>query len=362
MEIETKVQALEDEFRLMKGELKQALTDVRDFLVTFPAPTINEGVFERFHDMQTGIGGGGGGSKEMPAMIMPEFPQKPQEMLSADLEVPGQSDPGSGETPEEIEEAKQPENLESNEDEEPEEEETLETETASEDILNEESVIADTAGGIQYSSPKVNILTNLIRWVSVAKRELGAEQLPTFLDVYSQQGVLVPELRQLIMQLADVIDDPNDENTPSAGFFALLIREQLSALLEVRASSGQISPDLKDSIMNLVSLMAEPSPKGKPADVWSRLIMELHGIIKYGDAPIPQLKLRPSAAEGKTPVMVSRTKALPALVTKNIKAQKKPNPMRLKLIMPVGKGVEKEFVFHLDLNKMADKEQALVSD
>lgn len=354
MEIETKVQSLEDEFRLMKGELKQALTDVRDFLVTFPAPTINEGVFERFHEMQTGIGGGGGGSsREMPAMVMPEYPQKSEDLFSADLDMPTTE---NEETPDETAPSQ---NLESDENDEDQEDDAPETEpeeeTAPEANIDEELTAAETTGGILYSSPKVNILTNLIRWVSAAKRDLGAEQLPTFLDVYSQQGVLVPELRELILQLGEVIDDQSEETTPGAGFFALLIREQLSAMLEFRANNGQISHELKESIMNLVSLMAEPAPKGKPADVWSRLIMELHGIISYGDTPMPQFKSRPGVAEWEIPTMASRTKATPALIAKKNKPQKK--PMRLKLIMPVGKGIEKEFVFHLDPKKAVNESQ-----
>lgn len=355
MEIETKLQVLEDEFRLMKGELKQALTDVRDFLVTFPAPAINEGVFERFHEMQKGMGGGGG-NRETPAMVLPAFPEKTENMLSADLEVP-EAETENEATPEETE---QPENLEPGEAEVEEAPDTeLEEATAPEARADEELPVAETADGMNHPAPEVNVLTNLIRWVSVAKRELGKGQLAAFLDVYGPQGALPPETRQLILQLAEVIDTSNDETTPSASFFALLIREQLSALLEVRASSSQISPELKDSIMNLVSMMAEPPPRDKPADVWSRLILELHGIISYGDAPIPPPVFRPGAPAGE---ILQPVAAKGKLATAAGKYKTPKKPMRLKLIMPVGKGVEKEFVFHLDPKKADDEVQAQVKD
>lgn len=354
MEIETKLQAMENEFRLMKGELKQALTDVRDFLIIFPTPTINEGVFERFHEMHTGMGGGGGGNNQAPPMMipqLPQIPQKPEDTLPAGHEVP-EDEKEDEETPEET---AQPENLKSSEDEADETEESpdagLEQETAPEAMADEELPAGENAVVINRPASEVNILTNLIRWVSVAKRELGDGQLAAFLDIYGQQGALLPETRQLILQLAEVTDTSKDEITPSASFFTILIREQLSALLEVRANSGQISPELKDSIMNLVGMMAEPAPRGKPSDVWSRLILELHAILNCGGSPSPQFVIRPGAPAVKT-LQPASAKDKFATMPGKYKAPKK--PMRLKLIMPVGKGTEKEFVFHLDPKRADD--------
>jgi outer membrane biosynthesis protein TonB len=349
MEIETKVQALEDEFKLMKGELKQALSDVRDFLVTFPTPTINEGVFERFHEMQTGTGGGGGGGQGTPPMVLPEYPRKAEDLVSADLEVPGkEEEPETQETPEETE---PPENLElPEEEEEPVEPETEEAVPLRAEV-DEELPPTDAMGGLSQSTTQVNILTNLIRWVSVSKREVGIEQLPTFLEVYSQQGKLSPELKLFILQLAEVIEEPNND-TSSSGFVSLLIREQLSTLLDVRSNSGQIPPELKESVMNLVGMMAEPAPKGKPADVWSRLILELHGIISHGDFSIPPLKNIQVSPVSEPPLMADKLEKPPAnAAARKNKPKPQPKPMKLKLIMPVGKGQDKEFTFNLDPKK-----------
>jgi hypothetical protein len=316
MEIETKLQALEGEFKLMKGELKQALTDVRDFLVTFPAPTINESVFERFHEMQTGMGGGGS-----PPETPRERPQEPEDTVSAEMEIP-----------EEEEETEEPETQETSKDELEEtpenelEEEPSEAETG-EELPPEDNISSNPATG-------VNVLTNLIRWVLVAKQELGNGQLTALLDIYGQQATLPPQTRQLILQLSEVIDIPK-ESFRSSDFLARAIREQLSSLLETRANSCQISPELKDSILGMVGMMAELPDK--PADVWSRLILELHGILSCGS-------LVPVSAQSKS----EQTIILSKRVRPKQKAKDQKKPMKLKLIMPVGKGIERELVFQLD--------------
>jgi hypothetical protein len=93
------------------------------------------------------------------------------------------------------------------------------------------------AVGTVRTNPQVNLLANLIRWVSVAKREVGVEQLPTFLDTYAISEALSAELRQGVLQLAEVVAE---------------------------------QPGTADSDM---------------ANAWSRLILELHGIISGGGMP-----------------------------------------------------------------------------
>ena len=56
------------------------------------------------------------------------------------------------------------------------------------------------------SVSQVNLLASLIRWVSVARREIGIEQLPVFLDTYAISGHLPPEVEGAIMRLAEVVD------------------------------------------------------------------------------------------------------------------------------------------------------------
>ena len=56
------------------------------------------------------------------------------------------------------------------------------------------------------SISQVNLLASLIRWVSVARREIGIEQLPVFLDTYAISGNLPPEVEGAIMRLAEVVE------------------------------------------------------------------------------------------------------------------------------------------------------------
>jgi hypothetical protein len=89
-------------------------------------------------------------------------------------------------------------------------------------------MIGDARGSILQA----NQLPNLIRWVSVAKKEIGSSQLPTFLEAYSVRGHLTPAMKEIILHLAAVV--------------------------------------------------AEGSTEPSSADVWSRLTLELHGILSDG--------------------------------------------------------------------------------
>ncbi|MFH1003279.1 MAG: hypothetical protein V1780_03965, partial [Chloroflexota bacterium] len=60
-----------------------------------------------------------------------------------------------------------------------------------------------TRAEVSRPAPQVNMLANLVRWVALARREIGNEQLPTFLDVYSFSENLSPELREIILGLAE---------------------------------------------------------------------------------------------------------------------------------------------------------------
>jgi len=88
--------------------------------------------------------------------------------------------------------------------------------------------------GTAYSTSGVNLLANLIRWVSVAKRDVGADQLPIFLDTYAIGEPVSAELRDGIVRLAQVVGE----------------------------AAGEPDKDM--------------------ASAWSRLILELHGIVTGG--------------------------------------------------------------------------------
>ena len=87
------------------------------------------------------------------------------------------------------------------------------------------------------SVSQANMLANLIHWVSQAKQEIGVDHLPFFLDTYSTSGHLTSELRTTILKLVEVV--------------------------------GQ-APDAKHV---------------NSASAWSRLLLELHGIVIGDGAP-----------------------------------------------------------------------------
>ena len=125
---------------------------------------------------------------------------------------------------------------------------------------------------------KVNLLANLIRWVSVAKRDVGMEQMPVFLDTY--------------------------------------------------AIGGPFSPELKDGILRLAEVVEERSVEADNADAWSRLILELHGILTGGGEPlVPSTSFLHTEAESHQEGPTEANE-----------------PVRLKLVLPTGSdGQQKEF-------------------
>ncbi len=55
-----------------------------------------------------------------------------------------------------------------------------------------------------------NLLTNLMRWVGSVKRRLGASQLPGFLEMYKLTGHLPPVMERLILHLAELDALPDE--------------------------------------------------------------------------------------------------------------------------------------------------------
>jgi hypothetical protein len=124
----------------------------------------------------------------------------------------------------------------------------VEDETAGEDesVLPESELAEeleepwDSRQEAGQSAPPVNLLANLLRWVASAKKQLGSEQLPLFLEVYGLTGCLSPELKEIILHLADI------------------------AVLQ---------------------------PTGNKTELWGQLILELHGILAGDPASLRQFRL-----------------------------------------------------------------------
>ncbi len=257
MEIEKRVEELEGEFKLIKGEVKQSLSDIREYVLggdfvpeVMPLEGALGGNISAAADMASPQAGAAqplpqpGAYEEIeevvdelvppaPEELTLEEPQReekpPQAMEEPPLDMPQAEEQAMPEVPpvdEPYTAAIEPESLSH---EEVEEERPTE---ASDDGLQETGKEDNMIGDARGSILQANQLPNLIRWVSAAKREIGSAQLPTFLEAYSVRGHLSPAMKEIILHLAAVVADE---------------------------STGPSS-----------------------ADVWSRLTLELHGILSDG--------------------------------------------------------------------------------
>jgi len=286
-----RLNALEGEFKLMRGEVKQSLVDVRDFLLSLKLPQQDE-------DPAPGQAAEAPEENAGPEAIVPaaqtepaqqNLPLRPQESQtplhpSADRlpDVPHE-DFGNWEAvaldkpmplkPEAEPQVEQDMPVEA-----------PQTEKEYPPCRNEEDKVDKRSAGERNApGPQVNMLTNLIRWVSVARSELGAEQVPVLLDIYAMAGHMPPGLKEMILKLAD----------------------------SVGQQQGQ----------------------GGSADTWSRLALELHGILSGGGDPTD---IRLPDAEGNE----SEQK-------EEAKEDQPDQPVRLRLVLPGSDGLEREFAINL---------------
>ncbi|MCX6000607.1 MAG: hypothetical protein NTU41_13770 [Chloroflexi bacterium] len=70
---------------------------------------------------------------------------------------------------------------------------------------------------------QVNLLANLIHWVSTARTEIGVELLPMFLDTYAISGHLPRGLKDAILSLAQVIDGKQSDATGAEAWSRLAL-------------------------------------------------------------------------------------------------------------------------------------------
>jgi hypothetical protein len=348
---EKRLDALQDEIKLLKGELKNSLASVREYLLNMELPS------SEFSTILAALSGDGSGNGEQKITLNGNVGNKPEETdtsleseteseVANDLEAPPEDedliDVGApeGELPEDLDtnseelgeeepmedgnpedvltdtEEMNPEDMMTEEteeetpaeemyEEEPEEtiEEIEEPETeAGEELAPEAEELPfgpieegqpmdyTRTSEINSSVPKVNMLANLINWVARAKKEIGYEQLSTFLEVYGVSGHLAPELKEVILHLAEITQE---------------------------------------------------RPEGfSESDVWSQSMLSLHGILTGGDAPlnpvIPSWKETADDAENE----LAEEEIIE--IDKN-----KDKPVKLKLVFPNGNGSSKEFCVNL---------------
>ena len=140
---------------------------------------------------------------------------------------------------------------------------------------------------VSQAAPGVNLLANLIRWVATAKREIDSEKLLTLLEVY---GI-----------------------------------------------SGHLSPELKEVILHLEEITEQQSVEESAADIWSRLTLELHGILGGGDG-LPRI-MKPVWDEDE-----SDTPQSDMVSEENTPEEK---TLKLKLVLSSG---DEDKEFSIDLN------------
>jgi hypothetical protein len=341
-----KLTTLQDEIKLLKGEVKQSLASVRDYLLNMELPS------SEISTILAALGTDGEqkvsmkGSFEMPNDKGPEdsIEQTEEEVPSGqsettEEELPPEDDiftteetiddgtggdgespfgsveggEGGGEAPSFGEEDLLPDgDIEPDyEGEEPDEEAAEgdeagepgedEEENLPEDGLDDdegEPVAMDNYSSseaeILSSVPKVNMMANLINWVSRAARDIGYEQLPVFLEVYGVSGHLSPEMKDVILHLAELTNDKP----------------------EVETSAG----------------------------VWSEQMLSLHGILTGGETPLHPVIPSWGTAEDISDQISDEEIMDPDAKDKD---EEDETPVKLKLVFPNGDGEAREYSIDL---------------
>jgi len=382
MAIEKKVETLEGELKLMKGELKETLTNVRDFLLNLKMPPPHIEGLEGGETSKVDIGGvlstAVGSVAQVPVQVgrTVEMPQADpvvqpvesgQPMAAPAAAVPPspqvlrtEAPPGTGAVMGEVSSLEnqardpgqfvgmgapaQPVASELREgEEEPQgqiEEGALPDELPEQhrDEERSEPLAEQETAPAASSTSQVNLLGNLLRWVSVATEKIGTGQLPTFLDIYSVTGNLSPETREVILRFADVVaQQPAYASADNA--WGHIMVEQLATFLEVHSINGEMSPDVKEGILRFASTMvAHPSEKNI-SDVWGRLSLELHGILS-GGGKLPQALVIPQNIE-EPEALADEAEVDEGEIEKTVGQEER--TVTLKLVFPTSGGAEKEF-------------------
>jgi hypothetical protein len=307
---DNKLETMQEELKLLKGELKQSLSSVRDYLLNMELPA------SEFSTILEALDGGDGQKVTMSGTLGTPVEAKPaeeahQEIIEPEPEMPPENDnlidveePPADEAPELAEDSP------ADEDEKPALEETMLTDDKPaeesqpevpdipEETLEPELELPPgedqpidldgIVGEANLATPKVNMLANLVPWVAKAKKEIGYDQLPAFLEVYGISGHLSSELKEVIMHMAQITDEKSEvANNP---------------------------------------------------EIWSQTMLSLHGILTGGDAPAhPLIPFMTDSDKEDTP-----TEDEPAEEEK----PKEP-PFKLKLVFPNGDGKSKEFCINL---------------
>jgi hypothetical protein len=200
------------------------------------------------------------------------------------------------------------------------------------------------------TTPQINLLSNLIHWASKARKEIGPEQLPVFLDIYATTGDLSPEVKDVILRLAEVTADPaTGPGTPDRSY---PVREEVALCIEINSLDGQIPAALKEKVHRLTDLILRQATNASKADIWSQLLLELHGILTGGGSSLHLVTAEGEAgsAQGKSEgesAGAAREQDAETAGEETSPADSAPIsrnvlPARLRLVLPFENGSEQE--------------------
>ncbi len=418
MPIDDRIQALEDESKLIKGELMQTMVNVRDFLLELklpeeekeePTPEIHD--HQEFHGEEIPDESSPGADGNIPPP--PETAQLPQEPVPPPsgqerpfafqeawrgvpppqaaafpgtpplTQQPLKEEPASrdevalsspmdlGQSEQFTPDKRQEKTLSSPADyTQPEEQipgkprEEIRDEDAPEKSKERRTI--EESG--QHTS-QVNLLTNLIRWVSTASSELGLERLPAFLEVYSISEPVSNELKEVILHLVKVTTlysaKASAELAPEK---PADVNAELAATQPADTNSDSAAPPESVDTEPVVAQPADLTlhqPTEANADVWCRLILELHGILSMGKTPLHSMRLPldvseepelpPSATREEGDLRDKPVKMAKESEAKGDRPKNKRNKtrvkggkpgdarVRLRLVIPTSDGEEKEY-------------------
>ncbi len=353
-----KIDAMQDDIKLLKGEIKQSLASVRDYLLNMELPS------SEIANILAALSGEGErvtmkGSLDAPQERQPLPPQEPpppppsdlanqEELMEMDDPVPdnslsqssamdGRDDSfGSGDFSEDtapadgfgdnmstgpLPEDRQPSNsrpdnpgLDNRESGDPDDFQDpynyADFDDDPRDPFDRYGDPSDMRENPLYDRPapednlpRVNMLANLINWVSRAKQEIGQEQLPVFLEVYGISGHLSPELKEIILHLAEITGDKPQVNTGTG--------------------------------------------------VWSESMLTLHGILTGGEAPLHPVL--PSWCSGPDAQLEEEEEE--DISEPEEEEESQGMPVKLKLVFPSSNGKGREYCIDLSPEQEADTDE-----
>jgi hypothetical protein len=305
MTAEEKVKVLEDEFKLIKGELRQTLVSVRDFLLDLKLPPVQEEADEIEY-----LPRAQSESAAQPESGLPSFqPDMPEISNGSNSSLPSNNVPNnkSNDIPnyEEPDEEELADELADKEDSEPEIFD-LEDKTEDEDSFDFEDndiTSGDMPGEFEEEqddekdedySPviksdkevkpqnieglsQMNLLANLMRWTAEARSEIGMDQLPVFLDLYTIGGKLPKGVKEAVLHIAEIVKDINEDDKHQTRND--MVNEQVSLCMEINEFSVDLPQGLKDKLHRLTQIVLRQSVNSTKVEIWSQMMLALHGIL-----------------------------------------------------------------------------------